>query len=227
MEIGIIAEGRVDQVVIRNILYAFGVEKEHIHFLRPELAKDGNNPLTNVQDNNNNAEADKAFGSWTNVVNDCKEQTSIADFFKNPIAGNKFLIIQLDSDVCSQYGVQEVFSPKNSEDFIELRRRIVAKIDEWLKNKYQGDILYAICIRQMDAWVLTIFAETNDKDTGTIASPKDKLKGIEQFKKLRGKSITVKYEEISDVFSKKKKLKKYLPYNQSLREFVESLEKII
>ena len=198
LQIGIIAEGRADQFVLRNILYAFGLEKNEIRLLRPELNEDETDK-TNSNENK--------FGSWSNVEKVCKDLTTFNDFLESSLAGEKQIIIQLDSDVCSEYDVQEFLNPKNAIDFTDFRQRIIDKINEWLDNKYTQNLFFAICIRQMDAWVLTLFAKQNDKDTAKISKPKTDLGFVKEYKKLASKPIPERYEELSGNFSKKKKLK--------------------
>ncbi|MCU0391329.1 MAG: hypothetical protein MUE81_09440 [Thermoflexibacter sp.] len=224
MEIGIVAEGHADQFVIRNILYSFDIEKDNIRFLRPELASDEteiNGKKQKERDNEDNA---RDFGSWTNVKNDCESKFPFRHFFENPLEEERIMIIQLDTDTCSQYDVQEVFNPKTFADFQEMRNRVIQKVDEWLGNDYIGKLLYAICIRQMDAWVLTLYATQNEKDTGLIAMPKNELNSLKAYKSVKSyRQIRKRYEILSGDFSNKKKLKKAIEYNQSLKDFVESV----
>ncbi len=223
MKIGIIAEGRADQFVLRNILYAFGVEHKDIRLIRPDIAADewDSNGKENVENN-------KAFGSWTNVKNDCISREPFEDFFDNTV-GEKYMIVQLDTDICSEYGVQEGLNIKEiglHAFSVEMRNRIIEKVNEWLAENYTENILYAICIRQIDAWVLTIFAKQQDKDTGGIAMPKKELQGKEAYQKLKGREVSVKYKLISEPFAKKKNLNQYIAYNQSLKDFVTSLASV-
>lgn len=225
MEIGIIAEGHADQFVLRNILYAFDIEKDNIRFLRPELASDETEINSKKQKQAfDNEDSARDFGSWTNVKNDCEHKHPFTNFFNNPLATEKLMIVQLDTDACAQYGVQEVFNPKNINDFQELRKRVISKIDEWLEEKYKEKLLYAICIRQMDAWVLTLYANANNKDTGLIAIPKNELNSLKAYQKVKSyKQIRKRYEILSEDFSNKKKLKKAIEHNQSLKDFVNSI----
>jgi hypothetical protein len=216
IKIGIIAEGYTDQFVLRNILYAFDFDKKHIRFLRPELSED--------ESDKNESEA-REFGSWTNVKNDCETKEPFIGFLSNQIAGEKFIIIQLDTDTCSQYGVQELFNPKTVEDFGIIRQRVIDKINEWLENKYKEQLFYAICIRQMDSWVLTLYANTKDKDTGFISLPKNQVSSLEAYKTVKSyRKIRIRYEILSEGFTNSKKFKKALEYNQSLKDFVESVK---
>jgi hypothetical protein len=221
IKIGIIAEGKADQVVLRNILYAFDFDKKDIRLLRPELDEDLNDAI------NKTASTEREFGSWTNVQDDCKSRIPFVDFFDNPLAEQKFIIVHLDTDTCAEYGVAEFFNPKTTTDFTVFRQRVIDKINEWLDNQYIEHLLYAICIRQTDAWILTLFAKQGDKDTAKISNPKRELQNKEDYKNLNGRNATVKYDLLSEKFSNKKKLKNALSYNQSLADFVNSILTIL
>jgi hypothetical protein len=95
---------------------------------------------------------------------------------------------------------------------------VIDIINDWLQNHYQGKLFYAICIEEMESWILTIYAK---KDTQTSANPKETLKYM-----LKGKlSVGDKhcYKEISKPFRKRKKLLLYCQLNDSLQAFIDSL----
>lgn len=220
MKIGIIAEGRADQFVLRNILYAFDIEKADIQLIRPELDTD---VMDSGSEKDENA---KSFGSWTNVQKDCLSREPFIDFFEN-FEDKRYMIVQLDTDVCAEYGVQELVNIKEIgiQAFSqEIRNKIIEKIDTWLEGNYKENVLYAICIRQIDAWVLTIYANQQTKDTGGISMPKRELQGLDAFKKLKGRDISMKYAILSEPFSNPKKLSKFQKYNQSLSDFIISIK---
>ncbi|HMR89068.1 MAG TPA: hypothetical protein PKD51_12980 [Saprospiraceae bacterium] len=217
MIVGIIAEGVTDQRVIRNILYSFDLEKNQIRFLRPELSRDATDGFRNM--------SERQFGSWTNVKDECVNKSGISSFFESIIDDQKLVIIQLDSDVCSQYGVNEVI-PINDHPSIELQRnKVIAIIKEWMEHAFSEQIGYAICIRNMDAWVLSLEDFNPKKDTSFISDPKNKLKTGNR--NLRSRSQAEAYELISDPFSKKKKLAKATSNNLSLKFFVDELGQLI
>jgi len=216
MIVGIISEGVTDQVVIRNILYSYEIDKNKIRFVRPELAKDATDGYTNMSENE--------FGSWTIVEQECKRRENIKWFFDNVLKEEKILIIQIDSDVCAQYDVQEVIPIDNIEQITEQRNRIILKIKDWLNNEIEGNIVYAICIRTMDAWILSL-EEFNkrEKETAFYANPKNKLKETGESC-LRNKIQKIAYEQISQSFINKKKLAGAVGNNYSLKLFIDDFE---
>jgi hypothetical protein len=218
MIVGIIAEGVTDQRVIRNILYSFDLEKNQVRFLRPELSKDATDGFRNM--------SEREFGSWTNVKDECVQKHSLNPFFTNIVDEDRVLVIQLDSDVCSNYGVNEVI-PISDHTSIELQRnRIIDKIKEWMEHAFSEQIGYAICVRNMDAWVLSLDEFNPKKDTSLIPDPKNQLKKTGN-KNLRFKSQAEAYDLISDSFSKKKNLSKAILKNVSLKLFVNEMELLV
>ncbi len=216
MTFGIISEGVTDQIVIRNILYSYEIDKNKIRFIRPELSKDATDGYSNMSGNE--------FGSWTIVEEECRNRENIKLFFDNILEEERTLIIQIDSDVCVQYNVQEVIPIDNIEKISEQRSRIIVKIKDWLNNEIKGNIIYAICIRTMDAWILSL-EEFNkrEKETAFYANPKNKLKETGESC-LRNKIQKIAYEQISQSFKNKKKLAVAVGNNYSLKLFIDDFE---
>lgn len=167
MNIGIIAEGQADLAVIENILATRGIDSSQIKALRPELRVDEydlNNPETSNK---------RIFGSWTNVMNDCKDKVVFEEFFF--LEANTHIIIQLDAAETDKYNVTRPNNKKGETYFIQLRLNVIDKINEWLENKYKGQLIYAIAIEEIDAWVMTIYT---NKETNNATDPKNKLRYI-------------------------------------------------
>lgn len=212
MNIGIIAEGRSDQLVLMNILKSFGIESNNVKYLRPELRYDASDL---------NAE-NRTLGGWTRVKKDCVEQTVLDKFFY--ISDNKYIIIQIDSAECEdvEFGIKKPDKSNIAEYSTILRALIIEKLKEWHGEKYGDKLLYAISIEEIEAWILTIFIKS---ETAKQNNPKRKLefeiprKGI----KIKGTTEAEIYEELTKDFHKPKKLNAFIENNQSLKDFVESL----
>ena len=215
MKIGIVAEGRSDIGVITNIIRGItGLDKANILPIRPSFKYD-------KTDKARLAHLDPAtHGSWTNVRQDCIERKNFDLFFSRQ--DNDLMVIHLDSAQAADYPV-DVPSKNSKEDCKEyctnLRRQIIIKIQEWLENKYADSICYAIAIKEIDSWLLTIY----DYKSCEVEDPKKELR-----KKLRRYSEGYDaYLEYSDDFSYPRKVKRegYLERNCSLQLFWEELEK--
>jgi len=129
--------------------------------------------------------------------------------------------IAIDSDRSDEYGVPKPVKDANYSK--NMRNSIILKINEWLGNSFQDQILYAIAIEETEAWILTIY---DKKDSSKSADPKGKLK-----QKLS--KIGIKYSQnhadffmISEKFSKGKlfKKEKFRDYNESLDDFCKEVE---
>ena len=165
------------------------------------------------------------FGGWEYVKKDCIERTKLDKFFM--IAVNQSIIIQVDTLEINQtqsliQKPQKQNNPNYAQELKEyaqtLRQSVIEIINGWLQNHYQEKLLYAICVEEMESWILTIYTK---KDTLNAANPKETLKYV-----LKGKlSVGDKhcYKEISKQFRKKKKLLVYSKLNYSLQAFIESL----
>lgn len=216
MRIGIIAEGTTDQAVLENILKGLGYDESDMIPIRPDLSMDETDKqFYNID----------TFGGWEYVKKDCIERTKLDEFFA--IADNQSIIIQVDTLEINQnqslnQKPQKPNNPNYAQELKEyaqtLRQSVIDIINEWLQNHYQEKLLYAICIEEMESWILTIYTK---KDTLHAANPKETLKYV-----LKGKlSVGDKrsYKEISKQFRKRKKLLLYSKLNDSLQAFIESV----
>jgi len=204
--IGIIAEGKEDQDVIKNILRAFGFDgKTEVRYIRPSLSYDAT-ALSNQQ----------TIGTLQGVKNSCIQRTDFDRAFI--ITGINYMVIQMDTAEIENQDFEFKRPPKtkNLNYASELRGLCIDKINEWLQNNYENQLFYAITIEETEAWLLTIFEKS---DSTKSANPKQKL--FHDFREhISGKS----YDVISKPFSKLKDLIHFAKNNSSLKVFVEQLE---
>jgi hypothetical protein len=216
MTVGIISEGRSDRAVLTNILHGLiALDDLEIIALRPKDITD---------------ETDKAslprnvFGGYTVVREECESKELINQFLM--FEGNAHIVIHIDTAEADAYGVNR---PKKDKDYCEnLRAAVLAQIKLWLGKDYGDQLLYAIAIEEIDAWVLTVYEDRNS--TKNIKA-KEHLnyvlgrKGIVRDKKDAYKD----YLTISDRFSKKKVVNSdgHLKLNCSLKLFVDEVKQKI
>ncbi|RKZ53663.1 MAG: hypothetical protein DRR16_01730 [Candidatus Parabeggiatoa sp. nov. 3] len=215
MRIGIIAEGTTDQAVLENILKGLGYDESDLIPIRPDLSMDETDKqFYNVD----------TFGGWEYVKKDCIERTKLDEFFM--IADNQSIIIQVDTlEINESQSLIKKPQKQNNPNYAQelkayaqtLRQSVIDIINGWLENNYQEKLFYAICIEEMESWILTIHTQ---KDTLHAANPKETLKYV-----LKGKlSVGDKacYKAISKAFRKRKKLLFYSQFNDSLEAFLDS-----
>ncbi|NQX40775.1 hypothetical protein SAMN05421820_104180 [Pedobacter steynii] len=211
MRIGIISEGHADRAVITNILCGhIPMERGDIIALRPSLITDETDKVHR---------AAETFSSWTVVKTECEERQLVDAFLA--FEGQDYIVIHIDTAEADEYGVKR---PEKTETYCEeLYSLVRAEMDNWLGEEDSDNILYAIAIEEIEAWLLTMFVA---RDTAKIGDPK------KQFDRLLGKyeiDTTSNYEnflKIGKPLSKEKEIKKgkYLNYNCSLRAFFEEID---
>ncbi len=226
MKIGIIAEGHSDIRVIERILKGCaGIDSSDVLPLRPE----------DQFDETSLAEMDeKQFSSWTCVREECQTQGRIDKFINSPIEGERFVIVQLDTAERGEYDVPE---PNRShiKDWKEYSRQvrgnIIGKILEWTENKFGHRLLCAICVEELDAWLIPLY-DSNIPETAQKADPKkylweqciSNLKPKEKNIIISFRRLSDRYSKLAESFRKSKVLKQCMKHNESLKLFCESLE---
>jgi hypothetical protein len=227
MRIGVISEGVEDQGVIKNILIAVA-KSMHIDLdvkaMRPSLSSDA----TDLGNPNNTT-----IGTFQGVKNACISKYDYERFFL--LEDSSFMVIQLDTAEIDKNGLSFVRPVKNDNPnyATELRNLMIAEINQWLDSEeYEVGTLYAISIEEMEAWCLTMF---ENEDTVQFMEVKNRLsnhltKKDLTYKKLkldpvRNKSLYFETITKKHNFHKIKELKAFAQKNQSLNDFVISLEK--
>jgi hypothetical protein len=213
MRIGIIAEGKSDVAVVKNVVIGItGLDDSDFDPLRPEYNKDATDlAWKNPKD---------SFSTWSVVREECMNREKIDKFFL--LEGNDFIVIHIDSAEAELY---EIARPVKDKNYCQtLRQVIVSKIDEWVGNKDLDKILHAVAIEETDAWLLTVY-EPN-LDSIKFPNPKKRLSYILGKLRLDSTISEDNYFKLSDIFRNKKKVNAggYLNYNCSLNLFYKEVE---
>lgn len=211
MRIGVISEGHADRAVIENILVGLtGLDSSNVIAIRPiynldETDKANKDPMT--------------FSSWSVVKEECEERELIDGFLA--MEGQDFVVIHIDTAEADQYGIKR--PAKTSTYCQDLRSLVVDEINSWLKEDISDQILYAIAIEEIDAWILTIYEK---RDSTTSTSPKEKLEYILRKKDVNSASDYDNYLKLSKPLSKGREIRreKFLDYNCSLNAFFEEIK---
>lgn len=202
MAYGIVAEGKSDIAVLINILKgSLNIDRSEIIPLVPQLEYDetdlGQMPP-------------EAFSNWTLVKKQCIEKGAILPFLDNPFDEHPVLIIQIDTAECEDIGYDVVRPQKSGNPNYSdtLRNLVVQKIKDWHQMEDDSQILYAICIEETDAWILTAYSNSNtskypnpkaklDKELNRVLTGKDR-------KTLSDKNSLRKHDVLSKSFRKQK-----------------------
>jgi hypothetical protein len=221
MRTGIIAEGKTDLAVIRNILKGrLGIDQSDIQYFSPELRFDETD-LSQMQKSE--------FSNWTIVKKHCQDRIIINDFLESSIDDNRFMVIQIDAAERNEKGF-EVKSIENKE----IRQAVLNKIQEWLDYQFAEKIAFAISVEETDAWILAIYESGKDLETGVYPRPKERLKKLingtsifnDKLKKQHfQKDAFEQVNSLSAGFRKLKNLEIAATKNMSLKLFCEDLDK--
>ena len=239
MKVGIVAEGPADIAVIRNILKGkLGVEVKDTQTLRPRLNEDTTD-LAERRAAPFRPQAPEEYSNWSLVLEECRARGKIEDFLLNPIAGERLVVIHIDTAEAHLPGYDIDRPDRKVHDYGDrLRALVAAKLDALLGPELIAGIRYAIAIEETEAWVLTIHEDQDDRDTGARLDPKKRLRFVLDGKASKGKTREKKsreegrgtkkseyelYEEWSIEFREGDQLEACAERNRSLRLFVDSL----
>lgn len=120
------------------------------------------NPIEPETKTENGYLVQNGYGGWQQVLAHCNDETveKILDF-------NDYLLVQIDTDASIQKGydvtpMDENGHPKEvSVFFQDVKNRLLANISEEVQEKYEGRILFAICMNELECWLLPIYYSNN------------------------------------------------------------------
>ncbi|WP_026725672.1 hypothetical protein [Flavobacterium sasangense] len=166
------------------------------------------------------------FGGWNGVKRTCLNHEDIEIFLE--LHDESIFIVQIDSAERNEKGY-DVIDPikSNNHNYCELViDNVSLKINEWLGGKFDSRTAFAVCVEEIEAWLLTRFFDNTSKFT----NPKQKFEyefnkklSKSEVKSMSEKSVFKKYHSLSKPFSKKKDLPKYARNNLSFNKFYEQL----
>jgi hypothetical protein len=233
---GIVAEGKADIAVIRNILRGkLGIERDEAVAIRPELAEDETDLVAGFR-----ATKPEQYSNWGLVLEECKAGAKIRDFLGDQRMEERLVVVHIDTAEAHLPGYDIARPDRQAPDYSDLLRAMVAaKIDGLLGPDLAPGVRHAIAIEETEAWVLTIHDEQGDRDTGTRLDPKKRLRYVLDGKAPRGKTRGTRpregetrarkrseydlYDELSFDFRDSDRLDACAGRNRSFRLFVDSL----
>jgi hypothetical protein len=206
MKIGLVTEGHSDRAVIVNILEGLtNLDKNDFIPILPVFALDETDLAMKTRAN---------FGGWPAVKRECEEREFIDLFFERE--GDNFLVIHFDTAESAQYGIKQ---PQKDHDYAtELRNRVIEQIMTWMQTDSADQLLFAIAVEEMDAWILTI---VENRDSTKSSDAKSKLEYLKGFRRGKMKPDFDLYSDYSRAFREESKqtLAKYISRNKSLEAF--------
>jgi hypothetical protein len=165
------------------------------------------------------------------VLKECAQKERINRFLQT-CKDDDWLVVHIDTDKVEEPGFGLKRPDKARPTYsAELRALVVQKIESLL-GEATPRCRYAVAVEEMEAWVLALREPKKDEDTAKYANPKSRLeKFINDAKWIQGKELrqfwmkdpSAQSDKLSVELRKWKHLEKAMEFNQSLREFVDSL----
>lgn len=154
--IGIISEGRTDQIIIQHVLFGyFAAHRDELEIepvFPPERTADG-----------------IAHGGWT-VLKGWLQSGA----HRQVLQFRDYLVVHVDTDVCEQLGFDvsrrdpETGAPR---DVMTLRAAVIDRLTEWMGRDfcetYRDRLLFAIAVDQTECWLLPLLVTQKAKQAKT------------------------------------------------------------
>jgi len=205
MRFAIVGEGLTDFKVLKNLLIGF--------------FKDKNLPVTKLRPKDI-----EPFG-WGNVLNYISTEE-----FQDEVDATNYVIIQIDTDKCEEWK-EELTHIGDDEtkvnDFInQIIKVLIKRIGNPFYTTNKGKILFAICVHDIECWLLPFNSTTKSHFTKIVGC----VNAIEHLANKKGFSIHEKnyedgahYDNLSKEMRDNRELLKKSELNPSLKVFVNTL----
>jgi hypothetical protein len=215
-DFALVTEGPTDHAILNNILLGYFKNQRE-----PAVHREHPDP-----------QAAAAFGGWTLLLQYLRDKK-----FRQAFQLNRFLIIQVDTDISQNQGFDVPHQdengplpvPKLVENVIERLRAAIGQPD---LATYDGRFIFAVAVHQTECWVLPLwFSDARaEKITGCVAALgrcptlREKLTQ-KRFRWIRAEEKDARsYDEASRGFRKTNTLHEKGRKNPSLALFLNDLD---
>lgn len=217
--IGLICEGVSEINIITRIVLKYLGEDVVIHPIEPETKTE------------NGFLVQSGYGGWQQVLSHCNDEK-----VEEILEYNDYLIIQIDTDTCSQPGYDvnllDAQGVQKTPDvlYIDIKDRIQKNISPEVLNKYDGRIIFAICMNEIECWLLPLYYSNANrcKNHNCIFTLNAALgkKGIGSIPDKTKNSPFARsvYQKILKNFKSKKSIQDCAQYHYGFGEFVNQLD---
>lgn len=150
--IGLICEGVSEINIMARIVSKYLDDGVIVHPIEPETKTENGFLVQN------------GYGGWQQVLNHCNDET-----VERIMEYNDYLLVQIDTDTCGQpgYGVNPLNAngqAKSPEElYQDVKTRLLDNISPATQAKYQGRIIFAICMNEIECWLLPLYYTNNNR----------------------------------------------------------------
>jgi hypothetical protein len=213
-EFAVVSEGVTDYAVLKNILIGWFKDQSGEPFLKPYQP----DPTATGES------MWQKFGNWENVLRYLKEKKH-----RDALEFSDYLIVQIDTDQSEHPG----FAVPQAEAGVPLGPLVmVQRVKERLKSIignddmvfYEGRILFAICVRELECWLLPLWDDAKAaKCTGCLGALNAALAKANEHTINPAQKDPRRYEEVSREYRKRARLIEKGPKSPSLGDFLSEL----
>lgn len=210
-KIGIVSEGVSDYFILKHIIERYLKEKDVYTIpLKPKIS------AQNKQ---------VGYGTWQGVFDYIKgDDNLIVEAVKE---GCEFVVVQIDTDVSLQYGVEN--KPNEKEPFWnEVKAKLVESVHpDFPKEK----LVFAICIQEIECWLIPFVSssESECQDTDRCLSIVNKHIRTQGSIDKDNKNCSQAQKLYNTILSRKRKPKEIgecSRFNYGFAKFVEQMDEI-
>jgi hypothetical protein len=207
---GLISEGITDQAVISNILIGY--------FNNKDIPITSLQPILDETDKSRNS----SFGGWGNLINYLK-----SDQLKQSFQFVDFLIIQIDTDICEDYGISKSDKGKvlSVDELIErVEFYLISEIGQFY-SKISERIIFAVSVHMIECWLLPLYYDDNKKlkTSGCLNTLNQALNKRINYTIDPDKKDYGVYKEISKPYARNRVINNLSVHNPSLHIFCDKL----
>lgn len=219
--IGLICEGVSEINIVTRIVSKYLDDNIVIRAIEPETKTENGRLVQN------------GYGGWQQVLRHCNDET-----VERILEYNDYLLIQIDTDTANQQGYDVNTQDANGQMktpevlYQDVKARLLANISAEVQEKYQGRILFAICMNEIECWLLPLYYTNNNRCktqncvyTLNQALGKKNIGGIPE-KDKNDPYARIVYGKVLKNFKNKKTIQDCAQYHYGFNELAKQLDAV-
>ncbi len=219
--IGLVCEGVSEINIISRIVSKYLGDDVDIRAIEPDTTT------------KNGFLVQSGYGGWEQVLRHCNDET-----VEQILEYNDYLVIQIDTDTCNLpgYGVNplDANGQQKAPDVLyqDIKARLLANISANVQAKYNGRIIFAICMNEIECWLLPLYYNNSNRCktnnciyTLNRALGKQNMGSIPPTDKNNPKARFV-YGKILKIFNRKESIQDCAQYHYGFNELIKQLDLI-
>lgn len=149
---GLICEGVSEIIILTRIVSKYLDDNISVRAIEPETKTENGKLVQN------------GYGGWQQVLRHCNDET-----MERILEYNDYLMIQIDTDTANQQGYDVNSLDANGKLktpevlYQDVKARLLADISVEVQEKYRGRILFAICVNEIECWLLPLYYTNNNR----------------------------------------------------------------